>query len=227
METGYEDRVRCTLREIVPMPSFMRYAGLLGALAVMTLPALAAEPKPDSTDEQKARMERLAAGNPHAVGLEDKAKKLYASLSQDEMKRLVAMQTGMQMVRAVDFVRDDVGKTVALCGKVNPPMKADMDSRFKAWQDKVMPLAGEHHKRMDAALGKQNFSDPGTVKDFLDQVDKSAKFAQEQQSKMAVRVTTPDACKALLQSMDSSSSQLAKALELIRWPGEKPSSREP
>ncbi len=194
----------------------------LAVFAFVTAMAVPAHAEDKNDAQYKERMERLTASNPNAAGLEDKAQALYKSLSKEEMQKLVAMQSGIQMVRAVEFVRDDVRDTVKLCGKANPEMKAEMDAHFSDWEKKMMPLVADNQKRMDKAVGKDNFANPKEVKDFLDQLDKTAKFARERQAKDAVRVTSPQACKALTASMETSSGQLANALEHMRWPGEPP-----
>lgn len=166
------------------------------------------------------RMKALGTANPHVPKLEDMAKSLFDSVGQDEAKRIAAFRNGYSMLRAVDVVKREVGTTVGLCSKANPEMKKDMDDHFTRWQDTVSPVAADQKKRMEKALNKDNFTHPDDVRAFLEQLDKTAAYAEAENEKSAQRVTDKQACSDLIKSMDENDDKIASALQKIKWPGE-------
>jgi hypothetical protein len=196
----------------------MRIHHLILAFACLSMaasPAFAADKK---TPEE--RMKAFGTANPHAPKLEEMAKKLYQGISQEEAKRLVILRNGYSMIRTVEVVKGEVSKTVDLCGKANPPMKDDLKSHYAKWQDMVMPKVEDQHKRMDKILTAENFTRPDDVRAFLDQLDKTADYAADENEKTVVRVTDKEACGALIKSMDENGPKLVEALDKIVWPNE-------
>ena len=204
----------------------MRPVFFHAALVAFVVMAFSASVMADSApaiapSDKKVRMDKIAANNnPHAARLQEMAQALYNTQSKDESQRLVALRNGFGMVRAVEIVKTDITATVKLCDAANPSMKGDLDSRLAAWQNKVMPVVNDQEKRLQSSINKTNFSRPDDVRAFLDQLDKTAVYAKEQQDKSLTRITTPDACKSLAQSMDENGGKLVESLQKIRWPGD-------
>lgn len=192
----------------------------LACLSAAASPALAAEKK-----TPQERMKAFGTANPYAPKLEEMAKKLYQGINPEEAKRVVILRNGYSMIRTVEVVKGEVSKTIDLCSKANPPMKDDLKSHFAKWQDLVMPKVEEQHKRMDAVLTPENFTRPDDIRAFLDQLDKTADYAADENEKTTVRVTDKQACGDLIKSMDENGPKLVEALDKIVWPNETTSSK--
>lgn len=170
--------------------------------------------------DKPAAMAAMEKTNPNVARLQDMARDLYNSMNQDEAKRLVAVRTGFGMIRSVETAGQDIDAGRKQCAQANPGMAADLDRRYRGWRDTVQPAVDNQVRRMQAAIAKNNFDDPGKVRAFLDQLDKVAQFAHDQNDKNLQRVTTATACKGLAQSMTDNAPVLAGALAKISWPGE-------
>jgi hypothetical protein len=202
---------------ILSVPAWAHAAETKSDPAAAPASAPAAAPAPS---DARSRMEALAKTNPDAAKLVTMAQDLYNSMPQAEAQRLVTVRTGSTMIRVAEMAKDDIGKTVDLCDKANPPMKKDLDARFADFRGKVMPEVETQQKKLQAAINKEgNFTHPDQVKAFLDQMHKTMVSSKAQNDKNLTRVTTAEACGELGQSMDKNGSAIVDALRKIEWPG--------
>jgi hypothetical protein len=201
---------------------FMRRPLLASALAVAFFLPLTAQPyaarAQDAKQEADAAIEKAIAGNPYKEKMQQKAQQLSAALSEKEVQDLAVLLQSFGMVRSVRVAHDKVNNAVDKCAEANGDLKADITDRYKDWDGRLTPKIALQEKRMEDVLSSSRFAHAQDVRDYLDLIDDAAKYADEQQKTEVV--TTPEACKSLMESMDKTGPVLAKILTDMKWPGD-------
>ncbi len=209
----------------------MRMALLMLAVAAMALsPAMAAEgvaPAPaEKGKTEKAQktnkpadpvvQELRSAENPHIARVEQKARELTAPLSQPQMKTVLALRESYGLIRSVEIVQRDIGRAVRLCGEDNRDLKDPMAARFKKWSSVVDPVLKERMGALQDAIDKQDFTKPEKIRGYFKALDDAAIYAEKKFDKRVI--TTEEACKSLLQSMDGTQHQVAEIMKDLKVP---------
>lgn len=191
-------------------------AGVVVVLSVGT--AIAADDQVAAAPVEKTQPEKKA-GNPYLPRLEKKTKELGDKIDKDAQEHLYFVREGYGVTRAVAIVRRDVSTAVKACGKANPDMKTEIDSRFESWTEKVDPVMQEKQGEIDAAIDGQTYLKPKEVRDYLKLIEQAGDYANKAIDKEVV--TTPDACNSLLKSMDRTEDVVRKLLSklaFLPWP---------
>lgn len=196
------------------MPVFAVF--LMSAMLVFIV-ALPTQAQQDASG-QNAKIQEMLATNPHAPRLEEMARELHDTLNEGEIQRLMLVRTNFGMLRSIEIVREDVQRAARMCGEANPEMSEKLDETFAAWDAEVRPRLEKQAEYMDNAVEEQNFNNPSQVREFLDQLDRTAQYANTRIDKTPV--TTPQACGALMTSMASTGTAITQALDMLIWPGD-------
>lgn len=166
------------------------------------------------TEEEKFVM----PPNPYLEELRALTDEIAGGLNEDELRVLYHIRQSFGITRSVGIVRNDIARAVELCGEANLALKTAMDNRFKEWVHAVNPVLDESEGKMEKAIDKQSFREPADIRDYLQLVRKMADFTDAQIKKFPV--TTEDACKSLLQSMNSTQDHLLRLMEALAIPPE-------
>jgi hypothetical protein len=175
-----------------------------------------AEPKkPDPVVEEL----RDKDGNPHIAKVEQKARELIAPLTQPQMQDLYLLREGFGLIRSVEIVQRDIGRAVRLCGEDNPDLKGPMEARYKKWTGKVDPVLKSKMTALQKAIDTQTYTQPAKIRSYFKSLDDAAIYAEKKFDKRVI--TTEEACKSLLQSMDGTEENVAGIMSELKVPGEK------
>lgn len=185
------------------------------AIAAAVLAACGGAWAQDNTGDEEI-IKELRTNNPHIATVESRARALVTPLSQPQMQTLFMMREGYGLIRSVETVQRDIGRAVNLCGKDNPDLKKPMDDRFKSWRGNVQPVLDERMKALQAAIDAQNFTAPGRIREYFKALDDAAAYAEKKFDKRVV--TTPEACKSLLESMSNSEERVVSIMKDLRVP---------
>ena len=115
------------------------------------------------------------------------------------------------IIRSVYAVQRDVGHAVELCGNDNPDLKEEISARFSQWNQAVEPVLKDQDKNLQAAIEKQSYKKPKDVNAYLDNIDDAAEYADKMLDKKVI--TTEEACKSLLASMDRTEGNIVSILD--------------
>jgi hypothetical protein len=200
------------------------------ALAVIALPLSLSAGSARAADEaakseaapaksaDSAEIEKAMASNPYKDDMQEKAKQLSAALGDKEVKNLGVLLQSFGMVRSVHVAHDKVHKAVEKCAAANADLSQKINERYNDWDSKLTPKMAEQEKKMSDTLASDKFTHATEIKAYLDIIDKAAAYADEQQKTEVV--TTPDACKGLMESMDKTGPTLTQILDEMKWPTE-------
>ncbi len=154
--------------------------------------------------------------SPYVGKIKTAAVALLETLNEEQVNHMAVIKESSGMIRAVRIVRTDVSKAVESCGKENESIKAEMDERFKGWNQAVTPVLEGHEKAMDESIMHEGrFKDPEQIKSYISLIDEAAKHAESKIEK--IPVTTEEACQSLLKSMDRTQEKLVDLLKEIAW----------
>lgn len=142
--------------------------------------------------------------------------KLIDTLNRAGKERFLIMRNKHSVIRTIKLVERDVGAAVKACGKNNPDMKKDMDGRFKDWQNAVHPILKDAQRFLDKEIEEQQLVYPSDFRHVLKMNDKAYEYTEKQVVKEVV--SSEDACKKLLASMDRTEDQLVQLLQDILIP---------
>lgn len=187
---------------------------ILTLTVIVFTPAYAQE---ETTNNIKATKPAVAkTDNPHIPALEKAAAELSDLLNEEQIERFTLIKENFGMIRAVRVAREDVENAVVQCGAQNADLKDDINADFIAWDKEIKPRLDQHEKDLAAALSENFDKDhTGKIKTYLGLIDKAANFASGKIDKKPV--TTPKACKSLMDSMARSQEQLGGLLDKISW----------
>ena len=190
----------------------MRKLMLTSFLAVMAVAPVHAA---DKADEKPVPAAVQAPSNPHMDEMNSKARKLAASLSEEEAMYFAVVRENFGILRSIDVARGSVKEAVAQCADKNPDLKDGINARYKEWDKAITGATGPQQKAMDKAVTKDHFSDPAPVKDYLGTIDKAARFADDKMEKTVV--TTPEACHHLMDSMGDTQETILQLVNGMAW----------
>lgn len=177
-------------------------------------------PPPDPVMEELRDKEN----NPHIAKVEQKARELVAPLSQPQMQDVFLLREGYGLIRSVEIVQRDIGRAVRLCGEDNPDLKGPMDARYKKWTSTVDPVLKQKMAALQKAIDTQTYTQPQKIRAYFKALDDAAIFAEKKFDKRVI--TTEEACKSLLQSMDGTEENVAGIMSELKVPGEKKAEAE-
>jgi hypothetical protein len=180
-------------------------------------PATDKKPAPEKAEKADPMVQELrSAENPHVAKVEQKARELIAPLSQGQMKDLFLLREGYGLIRSVEIVQRDIGRAVRLCGEDNPDLKEPMAARFRKWTDTVSPVLKDKMSTLQKAIDTQSFAKPDKIRGYFKALDDAATYAEKKFDKRVV--TTPDACKSLLQSMNGTEKEISGIMSDLEVP---------
>lgn len=175
-----------------------------------TVPALAEE---ESREAVKAKTD-----NPHIQVMNDKAKALAGSLSEEESKDLGLIRENFGILRSIEVARKTVKEAVDLCADKNADLKGDITAKHKSWHDEIGTVLDKQEKELEKSISKDHFSKHKEIKAYLDSIDEAASYADGKIEKDIV--TTPEACKNLMGSMDDTKTVIISLISELSWPGD-------
>lgn len=168
--------------------------------------------------DSKAKTE-LVVNNPHIQEMNDQAKVLAKSLSPDEAEFLGQIRDNFGVLRSVDVARKSVADAVKLCADKNPDLKDAITKRHDTWDGQIGKAIDAQDKALDQEVTKDNFKNPAQIKAYLDTIDKAAHYADSHIEKKII--TTPEACKNLMSSMDDTQKVILGMVNDMKWPDGK------
>lgn len=142
--------------------------------------------------------------------------KLIDTLSNKDKASFFVMRNKHGVIRSVGVVRRDIGNAVKACGKANPGMKATMDTRFKNWEDAVLPVIDLADKFLKEEIETQKVVFPSDFKHVLKLNDKAYEYGESKIEKQPV--TSEEACENLLESMDRTENKMVELLQDMLLP---------
>lgn len=179
----------------------------VAALAVTMAPAYAQKAKQVEVKPEK--------NNPVQAWMEAE-NKLIDTLNQRGKEQFLILRNKHSMVRTVRVVGRDVGGAVKACGKNNPDMKEEMDARFSEWSGAVNSILDDADKFLQKEIDEQQLVYPSDFRHILKLNDKAYDYTESQVKKEVV--TSKDACKKLLASMDRTEDRMVELLQDILVP---------
>lgn len=183
----------------------MRVLSFLIALFVC-LPAYAQEEQAAAQPQPETPITKwMAAESAVVAGLDDQGKETYFIL-----------RNKYGLIRAIRIVKKDVGKAVQSCGQANPDMQDQMYKRYAAWTDSVDPILRTAESYLKQEIKLQTVVELGTFMDMLDLNDEAYDFQQASIEKEPV--TTAEACKNLLISMDRTEEDMLRLMQAVLLP---------
>lgn len=141
---------------------------------------------------------------------------LIDPLSDKNKESFFILRNKYSVIRVVGVVKRDVGAAVKACGKNNPDMKDQMESRFKQWQGAVDPIIDTAKKTFDKDLESQKTVDVKDARKVLKLSDEAFEYSDKLTTKQPV--TSKQACQGLLASMDRTEDKMIGLLEATLLP---------
>ncbi|GEM_PF-2809716 len=204
----------------------MRILPLLLLLTMFIAPAYAEEKaaapagEPPAAAAEQEVPKALTESNPHMKEMNEKAKELAKVLTEEEARALAPIRDNFGVLRSIDIARKSVEEAVSLCAEKNPDLKNDITTRHKTWDSEIAAALKMQEKTLDKVVNKDRFKNPAQIKEYLGSIDKAAHYADESIEKKII--TTPDACKNLMGSMDETQKTILGLVTEMKWPGDAP-----
>jgi hypothetical protein len=153
----------------------------------------------------------------------DAENELLASLPRENQKVFFILRNKHSVIRTIGIVHRDIKNAVKACGKENKNLKEEMNTRLKEWESSVLPIIKEAEKFLKRELKEQEAFHVSDYKHVTKLNDKAYKFSESKVEKTPV--TTEEACRSLLESMDDTEDNLISLLQDILLPQEVIKSR--
>ncbi len=163
---------------------------------------------------------KVQTDNPHIQAMNDQARMLASRLSREEAQALGSVRENFGILRSIDVARASVRDAVAMCAENNPDMAGDMNGKFEIWNETLDEALTTQEDNMERVVTSDVFTDTDAVKDYLDTVDKAARYADDQLEKQII--TTLEACQNLMNSMDGTAETITGMLGDMVWPDPVP-----
>ncbi|MCF8495745.1 MAG: hypothetical protein K9G62_03660 [Alphaproteobacteria bacterium] len=185
------------------IPASLLCASLLSA----AYPALAQEKKEPSTEKSA----------PQAVKPQEDDKiynmviNLIMKKKPAEQKHFFMTYTNYNIIETVKIVQKDVGNAIDKCGENNPDMKENLDTRYKSWNDAVNPIIKDAEANLHNMMLAQDYAKKQDIEAIFKEVDDTRDRTQSEIEK--IPVTTPEACKYLLEKMDETQTNMVELLK--------------
>jgi len=148
----------------------------------------------------------------------DAENELLDSMPKENQKVFFILRNKHSVIRTIDVVHRDIKSAVKACGKENKDMRKEMNTRFKEWENAVLPVIKESQKFLKRELKEQEAFHVTDYKHVTKLNDKAYKFSESNIKKQVV--TTEKACRGLLNSMDDTEDKLISLLQDILLPQE-------
>jgi hypothetical protein len=177
------------------------------------------EAKAQAEAEVKAGEEKAApsfSNNIYLDALNNKTALIVNGLGEDDLEALYHIRESFGITRSVSVVFDMVSKTASICSEENPGIKERMAGRLEEWQGAVKAVLDESEEKIQLAIDNQKFIDPAEIRDYLRLIKAAADFTNSQIEK--IPVTTEEACKGLLASMDDTEENLLRIMKELQIP---------
>ncbi len=171
------------------------------------------------TENEKEPPPQITLDNPHIKIMSDKAKALAELLTTEEAKALGHIRENFGILRSIEVARESVQEAVILCSEKNPDLKESITTRHVKWRDDIGAVLDKQEVSLGGSINKTHFQDPEQVQDYLDTIDEAARYIDTQLEKKIV--TTMEACKGLMESMDNTQEVILDLITDMGWPGDK------
>lgn len=140
------------------------------------------------------------------------------SLGRGSQKAFFVLRNKHSVIRSIGVVRRDIKNAVKACGKKNKDLKGPMNTRFKEWENAVLPILKDAEKFLELELKEQEAFHVTDYRHVMKLNDAAYKFSESKIQKTPV--TTQEACEGLLNSMDETEDNLVSILQDILLPEE-------
>ncbi len=120
------------------------------------------------------------------------------------------------VIRTIDVVHRDIENAVTACGQKNEALKTPMKKRLKDWEESIFPILAEADRLLERELNEQDAFHVSDYEHLMKLNDQAFKFSDAKIKKTPV--TTAQACKGLLDSMDRTEDKLVGLLQEILLP---------
>lgn len=137
-------------------------------------------------------------------------------LSKEERGSILILRNKYSLINATRIVSRDVGAAVKSCGNKNPDLKKQMDDRYKQWSSAVHPILDTAEKQFKKDVEALKIVKPAEFRKVLELHDDAYEAAEKQVTKTPV--TTPEACKGTLASMDRTEDNMIRILQQTLLP---------
>jgi hypothetical protein len=170
------------------------------------------DPSSEMTDQQEdaAPVPVLKAG-PKLHKLEEYTAGLLSGLEPHQAEYIYKIRQEFGVIRSVQVIRSDIEAAVKSCGERNPDLQEEITARFQNWNDQILPKLAVADVALKDAIQRQNFRPTVRVTMLLDHVQ--AAFEERDAKLNKVPVTTHEACKSLMDSMDLTEKQLKDLMD--------------
>ncbi len=152
----------------------------------------------------------MTAG-PKLRELEEYTVSLLNGLEPAQAQYIYNIRQNFGIIRSVQVVRGDIEKAVESCGEANTDMKQQITSRFDSWNDVIVPKLAVADVALKDAVQRQSFRPTVRVTMLLDLVQSA--FEERDVQIKKVPVSTPEACKSLLESLDETEESLQDLMD--------------
>lgn len=142
--------------------------------------------------------------------------KLIDTLSRKDQQSFYVMRNKHSVIRVVRVVNRDIKNAVNACGKKNPDIKKEMETRLKDWEAAVIPTVDLAEKYLKEEIETQKIVFASDFKHVLKLNDKAYEYGESRIEKQPV--TDKDACQDLLKSMDRTENKMVELLQDILLP---------
>ena len=183
----------------------MRYWLLLIAGLVLTVPAVSAE-------EAEA-----PEANP-VTEWREAEQQFMATLPRANQEVFFILKNKHNVIRTIEVVHRDVAKAVKACGKANRDIKEPISDRLKSWENAVLPILKTAGQFLETELKDQQAFHISDYRHLIKLNDAAFAYSDAQIEKQIV--TTSEACRKLLRSMDRTEDELVSLLQDILLPEE-------
>lgn len=200
---------------------------MIVGLSLLAAPVLAQDKAKDKPAEKPVEsvVKKKAPAAPAAIAGQptgpvkdwiDAENAMIDPLSQKDQESVFILRNKYSIIRVIGIVERDIGNAVKSCGDKNPGMKKQMDDRYKQWKNSVNPIITTAKKQLDKDIDAQKMVDVDQFRKVLKLNDKAYEFGDKQTTKTPV--TTPEACKGLLSSMDRTEDEMITLLRQTLLP---------
>lgn len=187
----------------------MKYLSLILVMSLLSIPAAAQTAKQVEVNPQE---------NTPVAQWMDAENKLIDTLNKTGKESFLILRNKHSAIRSVRIVERDVESAVKSCGKNNPDLKNDMDARFKQWKGSINPILKDAEKVLNREIEEQQLVYPADFRHVLKLNDKAYDYSEGMVKKEVV--TTQEACRGLLDSMDRTEDRLVQLLQEILIPAD-------
>ena len=175
--------------------------------------------KPAEKTESVLKKEVAPAKTPENTPVKkwiDAENAVIDKLKPREQETFLLIREKYSIIKTIGIAEKDIGNAVKSCGKNNPDMKDKMDARFKQWQDAVNPIISTAEKNLDKELDAQKVVDVAEARNIFKLQDEAYVYNEKMTTKQVV--TTAEACKGLLDSMDRTEDDMITLLQKTLLP---------